>query len=86
MFLVETWLLNARLGGIKEKLRMGDFFGVSRFSLGVGLALFWKKDVMVDVESSSLNHIDVLINEGKDDEWRFTGFYGALETQRRMEI
>ena len=35
---------------------------------------------MVDVESSSLNHIDVLINKGKDDKWRFTGFYGALET------
>ena len=45
VFLVETWLLNARLGGIKEKLRMGDFFGVSRVSSGGGLALFWKKDI-----------------------------------------
>lgn len=40
---------------------------------------------MVDVESSSLNHIDVLINKGKDDEWQFTRFNGVSETQRRME-
>ena len=85
VFLAETWLLNARLGGIKETLQMGDFFGVSKVSLGGGLALFWKKGVEVDVESSSLNHIDVLINKGKEDEWRFTGFYGAPETQKRVE-
>ena len=43
VFLAETYLLNARLGGIKETLQMGDFFGVSKVSLGGGLALFWKK-------------------------------------------
>lgn len=30
VFLAETWMLDARLGGIKEKLRMGDYFGVSK--------------------------------------------------------
>ena len=80
VFLAKTWLLNARLGGIKETLQIRDFFGVSKVSLGGGLALFWKKDVVVDVESSSLNHIDILINKGKEDDWRFTGFYGASET------
>ena len=39
----------------------------------------------LEVESTSLNHIDVSINRGKDDGWRFTGFYGVPETQRRME-
>lgn len=39
----------------------------------------------MDVEFSSLTHIDVLINKGKDDIWRFTGFYGATKRQRRME-
>ena len=42
--------------------------------------LFWKKDFDLQVMSSSYNHIDVLINRGKDNVWRFTGFYGALET------
>ena len=44
-----------------------------------------KKGVELDVESSSLNHIDVLINKGKDEIWRFTGLYGSLKTQRRIE-
>ena len=42
--------------------------------------------MVVDIESSSLNHIDVLINKGKEDEWMFTGFYGPPETQRRVEL
>ena len=35
------------------------------------------------MESSSPNHIDVVINKEKDNAWRFTGVYGALETQLR---
>lgn len=65
---------------------MGNSFGVSKVNLGGGLALFWKKGVDVDVEMSSLNHIDVLINRGKEDGWRFTGFYGNPASQRRMEL
>ena len=74
MFLAETWLTEARLGEIRDKLQMGNYFGVSKVNLGGGLGLFWKRGVELDVESSSLNHIDVLINKGKEDEWRFTGF------------
>ena len=66
---------------------MGNYFGVLKVNLGGGLALFWKKevDVDVDVETSSLNHIDALINRGKEDGWRFMGFYGDPARQRRME-
>ena len=45
--------------------------------------LFWKKDLQV--LSSSNNHIDTLINRGKENVWRFTSFYGAPETQLRVE-
>jgi len=54
-------------------------------NLGGGLALFWKEGVEVSVESSFLNHIDVLINKNKEDGWSFMGFYGKPLTQRRME-
>ena len=76
---------NRRLGDIRDRLRMGDYFGVSKVNLGGGLALFWKEGVEVSIDSSSLNHIDVLINKNKEDEWRFTGFYGEPLTQRRVE-
>lgn len=38
-----------------------------------GLAFLWKSLVDIDVDSASLNHIDAIINKGKDDAWRFTG-------------
>ena len=44
-----------------------------------GLAIFWKHDIDLSVDTYSPNHIDTIINQGNEDEWRFTGFYGELE-------
>ena len=66
MFLAETWLDEARLGPIRDSLQLGHHHRVSKITRGGGLALFWKKDFNVYVESSSLNHIDVVINKGKE--------------------
>ena len=66
VFLVETWLDEARLGIIRDSLQFGHHHGVSKITRGGGLALFWKKNFNVSVESSSLNHIDVVINKGKE--------------------
>ena len=62
VFLVETWLVEARLGEIKDRLQMGNYLGVSKATLDGRLAFFGKKGVGLNVELSSLNHIDVLIN------------------------
>ena len=43
MFLAKTWLVEARLGNIRDRLQMGSYFGVSKVNLGGGLALFWKE-------------------------------------------
>lgn len=56
---------------------------VSKFNQGGGLVLLWKSDLKLRVDSSSLNHIDAIIDEGRENTWRFTGFYGALETFNR---
>jgi len=34
------------------------------------------------VNTFSPNHIDVIVNKEKEDEWRFMGFYGELDTDR----
>ena len=39
----------------------------------------------VTVEGFDKYHIDVIINKNTDLAWRFTGFYGEPETQRRHE-
>ena len=45
------------------------------------MAIMWKKDVDLSVDIYLPNHIDAIINKGKEDEWRFTGFYGELNTR-----
>ena len=41
--------------------------------------------IAVTIEGFDKNHFDVIINKNTDMEWRFIGFYGELETQRRSE-
>ena len=85
VFLAETWLDASRLAGLRDSLQFGHHYGVSRLTRGGGLVLFWKKDFDLQVLSSSNNHVDTLINRGKENVWRFIGFYGAPETQLRGE-
>ena len=40
------------------------------------MALLWKEEIKVDVQTSSDNHIDVVVDKGMDDTWQITGFYG----------
>ena len=42
--------------------------------------MLWPSDMSVDIQSYSDNHIDVIIDHGVDDTWRFMGFYGDRET------
>ena len=58
---------------------------MQRINKGGGLAMYWKNDIMVDVVSSSVNHIDAIINKDFEAAWHFTGFYGEPETCKRHE-
>ena len=49
------------------------------------MVLFWRYLIDVTMEGSGRNYIDAIINKNKEDEWRFTGFYGESETQRKIE-
>ena len=85
VFLAETWADEARLNYVKDRIRFDQKFFVERINKGGGLALFWRDGIEVEVETSSLNHIDAIINKNSDKPWRFTGFYDEPETQRRFE-
>ena len=39
----------------------------------------------MNVDNYSKNHIDAIINKGKDDDWRFTSFYEEPTTHLRHE-
>ena len=83
VFIAETWLVEARLKVLLKNLKFRNMHVVSKETQEGGLVLLWRGDVQLRVVSSSLNHVDTIINEGKDNTWRFTGFYGPPETSNR---
>ena len=67
------------------KIQFENIFIAPRLNKGGGLVLFWRSSIDVSVVGLSKNYIDVIINKNKEDECRFTGFYGEPKTQRRFE-
>jgi len=82
VFLAETWADEARLKELKRNLGFDNLHFVERISKGGGLALFWKNTVDLQVQTSSKNHIDAIVNKGVDGAWRLMGFYGEPVTQK----
>ena len=57
----------------------------SRGSSG-GLALFWKQEIRLDIQTYSHSHIDAWVDGGDGISWwHLTGFYGELDTSKRWE-
>ena len=83
VFLMETKVENFVLDRIGRRIHFVNLFLVPRVNSNGGLALFWKSDVDASVQTSSERHIDVIINQGANDAWRFTGFYGDPKTASR---
>ena len=58
---------------------------MERNNRGEGLALYWRNSIDLDVDTYSKNYIDAIVNKGKEDAWRLTGFYGEPITHKRYE-
>ena len=84
VFLIETKIPKMDLLEIKRKLDHFQGLAVPSVGKSGGLALLWKKDVIVKVQTFSERHIDAIISGG-DKHWRFTRFYGNPETSKREE-
>ena len=85
MFIAEIWAEETRLKQIKKDIQFDCLFFVARVNRGGGLAMLWKNSINLSVESISKNHIDSIIDKDLSEDWRFTGFYGELDTQKRKE-
>ncbi|CAL1395984.1 unnamed protein product [Linum trigynum] len=51
-----------------------------------GVALWWKEEVLVQVMSSSLHHIDAKVIEKDGVVWRFTGVYGWSKNEDKHNM
>ena len=68
---------------VGRRIQFINLFFVPRINSSGGLALYWKSDLDMDVQSFSNRHIDAFINHGVDNAWRFTSFYGDPNTASR---
>ena len=71
---METKADKPTLEKVGRRIHFTNLFFVPCVNTGGGLALYWKLDFDVDVQSFSNRHIIAFINQGVDDAWRFTGF------------
>ena len=86
VFLSETKMKINRMKRVKEKINFANGFHVQREGKGGGLAMFWRKEMNLEIKSFSQHHIDAVVTEeGTGFMWRITGFYGHSETHHRKE-
>ena len=85
VFLAETWTDKARLEQVQRRIQFKNLFVVPCCSKVEGLAILWKEGFPLEVVKYSKNYIDSVINKGKENSQRFTGFYGEPNTNKRHE-
>lgn len=86
VFLMETLVNMNKLESIKIKLGFKGLFAVDNRGHSGGLAFMWTEGTEVDITSYSRNYVDSIVRlEGGSLSWRFTGFYGFPERNKRKE-
>ena len=86
VFLMETKSKIKRMERIKNIIGFANGLTVPSSGRSGGLAMFWTREVNLDINSYSGNHIDAIVRESDGNFlWRITGFYGHPETHRRYE-
>ena len=89
VFLMETKLPQKAMkwmSNIKHSLGLTQGMVVPSDGKSGGLALLWKPDVKMDVQTVSRWHINAFINSGGSiGVWRLIGFYGNPDTCGRPE-
>ena len=67
VFLMETKSNVEAIEKVLWKIQFAHKFVVPRPNQGGGLALLWKEDFQLDVQTSSENHIDAVVDQEMDD-------------------
>lgn len=73
-------------GKVKEKCNMKYGLIIPSNGNSRGIALLWKEDVKVKIQTYLQDHIDAWVDRGANvGWWHLIGFYGNLETAKRPE-
>lgn len=84
VFLAETRAGVNRIKGMQRKLDYSEGIVIPSDGRSGGLTLFWKEGTMINFNSCSNSHIDLVVHESLTAEpWRATSFYGHPDTNKR---
>ena len=86
VFLMETKSDTDWMEYIRDQCEFKNGFFVPSDGSSGGLALLWRKEVIVHIQNYSSSLIDAFVDGGVDGWWHLTGFYGNPETSRRCEL
>ena len=85
LFLMEKKQTVDKMKKIQADLHYDSMLAIPCVRKAGGLAMLWKDDVDLHVQTYSLNHIDARIMTDPSSPWRLTGFYGRPEEHRKHE-
>ena len=63
VFLAKTKMKISRIKRVKVKLDFANGFYVQRKGQGGGLAMFWRREVDIEIKSFSRHHIDAVVTK-----------------------
>ena len=85
LFLMETKQSVAEIRRIQAKLPYHCMFAVPSIRRSGSLALLWKEEIDLHIQTCTLHHMDALILDDPANPWRLTGFYGWPDEQQKHE-
>ncbi|WVZ62142.1 hypothetical protein U9M48_011922 [Paspalum notatum var. saurae] len=83
LFLSETKHDGKWLDWLRWRLGLSNMVAKDSVRASGGLAVFWRKGIDLAVKSMSKYHIDMIIKEEDDFEWRFSGIYGESRSEEK---
>ena len=85
VFLMETKRTVEEMRWIQADLPYRCTLAIPSIKRRGGLALMWKEEVDLHIQTFSPNHVDALIFNESNPQWRLIGFYLWPEEQRKKE-
>ena len=85
-FLMETKLSIAKIQKLCFDLSFQSMQVVSSDGRSGGLAMFWKSNCNLHIQTFSPNHMDAHILPANQQPWRITSFYGRPEGHCKHEL
>ncbi|WOH11566.1 hypothetical protein DCAR_0831055 [Daucus carota subsp. sativus] len=85
VFLSETLVKKNKIDALCKSIHFASSFTVDAQGHGGGLALLWKNTGAVEIKGTCNHYIDFEVLCEQIGRWRYTGFYGCPERERRQE-